>query len=390
MPASLPPRPSLEWLKKAAKERLEALRAGDPEAKLSDAQGAVAREYGYASWRRLKAHVEQVQTAWAAVGETASSAAASSSVAADDPELAKVLAAAADGDFQTVLSVVSRRRELANARGPDGETPLHAGVPSNEPRVALVLLSLGADPNATYGASGHTALSWATTYGSLGFASAIVRMGHEPDLFCAAGMGLLDEVRAFFDDAGKIRPNASRTGSSRYGADGRRLPCPPSTPVEQISDALYIACRHAKEDIVRFLLARGPNLSFRAYNAGTPLHWAYFGGSRAIVELLLAAGADPTLRDHVLRCTPRAFGICTPAHWGILEDVKSRLSDDPSLATFMDGSTSALHAAARGGHEEIVRVLLEAGASPWLLDGDGKTAAEVAAANGHPAVAALF
>ena len=55
----LPAQPNLEHLKNEAKQRLKALRAGDPATKLAAAQLAVARDYGFASWRQLKAHVER-------------------------------------------------------------------------------------------------------------------------------------------------------------------------------------------------------------------------------------------------------------------------------------------------------------------------------------------
>ena len=51
---SLPERPSLEYLKKLAKDRLPALRRADPTARLADAQLAVAREHGFPSWRALR------------------------------------------------------------------------------------------------------------------------------------------------------------------------------------------------------------------------------------------------------------------------------------------------------------------------------------------------
>ncbi|HEV8263650.1 MAG TPA: hypothetical protein VGQ06_01785 [Gemmatimonadales bacterium] len=54
----LPPRPSLEQLRKQAKERLRQLRAADPTATLADAQFALAREYGFESWPKLVDHVE--------------------------------------------------------------------------------------------------------------------------------------------------------------------------------------------------------------------------------------------------------------------------------------------------------------------------------------------
>ena len=50
----LPARPSFEQLRKQASERLRALRVGDPRAKLAGAQFALAREYGFESWSKLK------------------------------------------------------------------------------------------------------------------------------------------------------------------------------------------------------------------------------------------------------------------------------------------------------------------------------------------------
>src|SRR5262245_20520887 len=58
MANSLPARPDLEWLKKTAKQRLAELRSHDGGAKLHQAQQAVAEEYGFKSWRALKAHVD--------------------------------------------------------------------------------------------------------------------------------------------------------------------------------------------------------------------------------------------------------------------------------------------------------------------------------------------
>jgi hypothetical protein len=55
---SLPDRPSLEWLRKTAKHRLSELRGTNPNAKLAEAQLAVARENGFSSWRALKAHID--------------------------------------------------------------------------------------------------------------------------------------------------------------------------------------------------------------------------------------------------------------------------------------------------------------------------------------------
>jgi predicted enzyme related to lactoylglutathione lyase len=54
----LPERPSLEYLKKLAKQRLQELRRADPDANLAAALLGVAREYGFTSWRALKAQID--------------------------------------------------------------------------------------------------------------------------------------------------------------------------------------------------------------------------------------------------------------------------------------------------------------------------------------------
>ena len=59
MSPELPARPNLEHLRNEAKRLLQTLRRNDPDARLSDAQLRVARAYGFASWRQLKAHVDE-------------------------------------------------------------------------------------------------------------------------------------------------------------------------------------------------------------------------------------------------------------------------------------------------------------------------------------------
>lgn len=55
----LPDRPSIEFLRKEAKDLLAALRETTPDASLADAQRALAAEYGLRDWPGLKAEVER-------------------------------------------------------------------------------------------------------------------------------------------------------------------------------------------------------------------------------------------------------------------------------------------------------------------------------------------
>ena len=74
MSRDLPARPNLEYLKNEAKDCLGDLRRADPRAQLADAQHALARDYGFASWPELKrargvagdARIEPIAGGWIA------------------------------------------------------------------------------------------------------------------------------------------------------------------------------------------------------------------------------------------------------------------------------------------------------------------------------------
>jgi Clp amino terminal domain, pathogenicity island component len=61
MSRELPRFPNLEHLKSQAKVLLGELRRLAPNAKLADAQRVLARQYGFPSWPKLKAHVERLE-----------------------------------------------------------------------------------------------------------------------------------------------------------------------------------------------------------------------------------------------------------------------------------------------------------------------------------------
>lgn len=357
---ALPDRPSLEYLKKLAKDRLPELRRANPAARLADAQLAVAREQGFTSWRALRARLDRPPRA----------------VSPD--RASELFDAIKRGDEATVGRLLDADPPLANARDVLGQTPLLAAVDANRAGLVPVLLSRGADPGGVYAHSAHTPLSWAVTSESFDAARALVQAGVEPDLFCAAGLGDVERIRAFFRSDGRLKPGASKTGSTRFAPDGTRLPCPPASAPEIVADALYIACRGGHEGAVRELLAHGPDLAFRAFAGGTALHWASFAGARAVAGLLIQHGADPTLRDPVLGCTPEAFGICVAASWGWVSKVRQRLAEDRRLAHAMSARGGPLHEAARAGALEAVKLLVDAGADLARRNGDGKTALDLA------------
>src|SRR5262245_57803054 len=105
-PLNLPDRASLEYLKKLAKERLAVLKPRDPSAKLADAQLAIAREYGFPSWRALKAEIDRKRA----------------------PNVAEFLRACQTGDVDALRELLAIDPGLARERVGGGTTGLHQAV----------------------------------------------------------------------------------------------------------------------------------------------------------------------------------------------------------------------------------------------------------------------
>src|SRR5262249_26148910 len=140
-------RPSLEHLRKQAKRLLRQARQLEPDAierlrtfaslppgapaTLVDAQHAVAREHGFASWPKLKRHVEALTRPV-------------------DP-VAALVGAVNDGDAARVRALLDRYPELASKFDRPlpgfhfGATPLLAAIPSGNTELIDVLLRAGAN-----------------------------------------------------------------------------------------------------------------------------------------------------------------------------------------------------------------------------------------------------
>src|SRR5262245_57540882 len=56
---NLPDHPSLDHVRRQAKDHLDVLRRSEPGATLTDAQASLAQQYGFATWAELKRDVER-------------------------------------------------------------------------------------------------------------------------------------------------------------------------------------------------------------------------------------------------------------------------------------------------------------------------------------------
>jgi len=311
-------------------------------------------------------------------------------MAAHSPhELASLRGFIEDGDTGGIRQLLSATPSLAQASFEDGSTPLHLAAGENRAEIVEILVHAGAPLQAKYGGTAHSALSWAVTCWADEAARKLVELGVEPDLFCASGLGLLENVESFWPN-GTLRPRPSTTGSSRYTEAGAPLPRPPESDADQVSDALYIACRFNRLDVGRWLLDHGADPNWRGYAGATCLAWAEFSGNHELTALLRERGGSDDLVDHWYRATPKVFGLMVFAGWGFPSLLTDRLTANRSLVSARGGRGTLLHAAASGGQHVTSKILLSFGADRTARDPQGRTPSEVAAARGDAALAELL
>ena len=333
----LPARANLEHLRNEAKQRLKELRARDAEARLSDAQLLVAREYGFPSWRRLKAAV-------------------------DDRERDRVFAAARDGDLPTV------RRALESGFNPGASDAsgrsLHQLAKSlGHTELELLMREYQERDERSDGVK--QAVKATQDAAADGRTDDLRRLLDEhPDLLDARGVDF-NKQTALHKAAWKNRLECVRLLLER-GADVR---------IRDYGDnayALHFAAEGADLAIVRMLVEAGSEIDGEGddHQVGV-LGWATCLGKvrEDVAQYLLAAGAKLNIWSAI--ALDRA------------DDVRAFVGRDPSILSARssrnDHHRTVLHHAAAVNRPSMVRLLLELGARADATDDTGATALTVAA-----------
>ena len=409
MTQALPARPNLAYLKKLAKERLKSLRASAPDSKLATAQLAVARDHGFASWRKLKDHVESVAAA-ANQQEVQSY---------EDPFVTSLPAhrrthkvtqwkplmdAAYVGD-------VVRARKLLDAGAdpnvisttPHRYRPLHRAIeqkktqprgPQHE-KVVRLLLERGADPKQRATFSNLTALALSAT-GEMRFIPILLPRFQPLDIFHAAIVGDEKRVASLLKKDPSLAKAVDVNGKTvlHYCCASATFKSSPAA-----SDALV--------RIATMLLDRGADPTAPFLFDGTwPIRPMYHccgqHNNPALTELLLQRGVSPCDDECVYHAADEDHRACldliekytdrealatecskcfaTQLHWGHSRGAKWLLEHgaDPNYLSDRYGE-SALHGAVRhGSNEKVIGLLLRHGADPKLRNKDGKTAIALA------------
>uniref|UniRef100_A0A4X1TG58 NF-kappa-B inhibitor delta n=1 Tax=Sus scrofa TaxID=9823 RepID=A0A4X1TG58_PIG len=213
-----------------------------------------------------------------------------------------------------------------------GKTPLLVAASANQPLIVEDLLNLGAEPNAT-DHQGRSVLHVAATYGLPRVLSAVIKSGVRVDLEARDFEGLTPLHTAILAlNVAMHPPDLCPAVLSTQAQD--RLACVQmllhmgadhtSQEIKSNKTVLHLAVQAANPTLVQLLLEL-PRGDLRAFvnmkaHGNTALHMAAAlppgPAQETIVRRLLAAGADPTLRNleneqpvHLLRPGPGPEGL---------------------------------------------------------------------------------
>ena len=423
--ADLPARPSLDHLRHEARDLLRAAQSGDTVAAdriravsatqtLASAQLALAREYGFASWARLKTAVEARTIDLARQADAFCEASIRDwtgravRMLAATPELAGYNFATAVilGDADRVRAEIARDPGLAtrlDAR--TGWTPLHAACASKwnqlDParadgltEVARLLLEAGADPVGPVGGQGgrggwtplRCAVAGATNPPIVALLLERGAVPDDHDLYLAGFGGDEHEslrlmLRHATDVAGIAEMALAAPLSQNdtegvrllleAGADPRRYADDDGAPASAAYEAVQSGC---SAELLDLLLAHGAEPDRPSREGRSPYTLAILQGRADVADLLRRHGAVDDSTD-----TDRFLAACQRADQAA---VTEQLAQDPGLPARLGEAeqAAALIRAAETGHIAALALMLDLGFGVGAHGGDnGGTALHAAA-----------
>lgn len=416
MSRQLPDQPNLEYLKKEAKELLRQMQPG----KLADAQHALANEYGFATWAKLKEHV-------LSLGLTPAQA---------------LTAAIRDQNAARVEQLLARHSDLRAAIDqplPDygfGITPLFAAVQRADRATIDVLLRAGAHIN-------QRTDWWAGGFGTMDdchpdLVEFLVERGAVIDAHAAARLGMLAKLRELIADNPSLvfaRGGDGQTplhfASTIYIAefllesgaiidaldiDHESTPAQYMLRVDQKRHypqdrqdvARYLVSRGCQTDILmaaalgdldlvkRHLDANPDSIRMSVSDEWFPRHHPRAGGTIYIWKLGRYRTAHAVARDFgheevfqlLLERTPPSLKLVLACELGDDAIFQEYLDKNPGVANQLsDQEQRKLPDAAQNNNTNAVRLMLKAG---WAVDTPGEmgaTALHWASFNGNAQMA---
>ncbi len=306
-----------------------------------------------------------------------------------------------DRDRSAVERLLAEGADVQAARA-DGSTALALAVHIQDRETAALLLERGADVN-TNDDYGDTPLTLACANGDAELVRLLLdadaradaqRWNGETPLMLAAGTGMANAVRLLAERGASLDSVEARRGQSALmwaAAEGHgavvealvELGADVNAKSRNGFSALLFSVQQDDMRSVRSLLEAGADANVKTINGSTPANVAAAYGHPKSLALLLEAGAEFAAADDAGR-TP----IYSASKAGDAESVSLLLAEgaNPNSATAAvpdlgsnrnlrrpDGEDTPLLAAALGGHLDVMRQLVAAGARTKARTQDGAT-----------------
>ena len=363
----LPARPRVDYLKKLAKREVAAARSRGETLSLAMAQLGIARRYGFASWRKLKAHVEQL--AQQRTGEDAKPI--------NLPHVFRdVMKAIVRRQNDELTELLARAPKVVNETGPHPEwggrpQPLHVAIETGNTFAFETLLNAGADidgDNTRY--DGWSPLMLAVHWKRNAMRNALIAHGARVGLIEALMLGDDSLVARLLKDKTILKgpfPNdatplhfartvksakklialgvnvAAKDKYHRTAAQTWALAKLRSAALMRLAASLGVApamdlfkaVEQGRIAEVRKLLAAGSDVNAR-FSEGSQhvlLHAAAWNGDLAMTKLLCAKGADVHAVDREHKTTP--------AHWARHALKVFNRASCESVATYLEKRMNA-------------------------------------------------
>lgn len=338
----LPPNANLEYLKKLAKDELRALRESNPEAKLADAQYALAVRYGFARWRELKAKLDDLQ-------EKTNKQLLIDAIKKDDgQQLSQLLKlfpellhadifqwispmlhhAAYEGKAKCARVLIDHGFDVNMRDEGDNAYPMHFAAEKGHLEIVKMLHEAGGDVHGENTVHGMHVLGWATCFAERrdDIVAYLLANGAKHDVFSAVAMGeveLLEEMLTH--DPSFIEKRFT---------------------IHDAKKTLLMQAAHCNQvETLQWLISQGADVHAKDGNGHDVMYYA--GKSRVAAEL------TPILQTHGLKLS---LGVLINS--GELDAAEAMIAAGVS----QDELNAAMHVAIEAKNQDATFWIIERGA----------------------------